>query len=174
MCCSANSANSPVPVPKPVSTPLPVQTKPMSCNSTIYNMDYTWLWSTINGMVQLPLSRSPTEESSFGQQTKACLVPVLAHGTDRFSALAASLAKFTWKVRTKIALTFIILPGFALNPVSTISISTSTPRSTVHVHVTAPCSSRLHTPNSLSLLRPAHRHSFNQSPQSRPAQNKSH
>src|SRR3954451_19074969 len=79
-------------------TPLPVQTKPMSCNSTIYNMDYTWLWSTINGMMQLPLSRSPTEQSSFGQQTKACLVPVLAHGTDRFSALAASLAKFTSKV----------------------------------------------------------------------------
>lgn len=79
LCCSANSANSPVPVPKPVSTPLPVQTKPMSCNSTIYNMDYTWLWSTINGMMQLPLSRSSTEQSSFGQQTKACLVPVLAH-----------------------------------------------------------------------------------------------
>jgi hypothetical protein len=81
----------------------------MPGNSTIYSADYTWLWSTINGMMQLPLSRSPTEQSSFGQQTKACLVPVLAHGTDRFSALAASTAKFTAKERTRNALTFVIL-----------------------------------------------------------------
>jgi hypothetical protein len=143
LCCSANSANSPVPVPKPVSTPLPVQTKPMSCNSTIYNTDYTWLWSTINGMMQLPLSRSPTEQSSFGQQTKACLVPVLAHGTDRFSALAASLAKFTSKVRTKIALTFIILPGLPSTPSRHLDVGISSNRK-------CPCNGDMSKPTSYS------------------------